>query len=225
MAISGCEGRPSDLAFKLCIEACGEIAACEEQAEIDALRAELAALDRGASRQGTAAAERQRAEIARLNNYYQSIGCERGPLAIFKHGAGGGRIWLGLTTSTVSLRSYATLGEIWGMVTRSADVQLRHSLLLLAATVIGMAWVYLLPPLAVVELPLAGLPVLAGLGALACILMAVAYAPTLRLYRLPLAWAATLPAAAGLYLAMTVDSAIRHRRGRGGLWKGRVARA
>ena len=46
-------------------------------------RAELAALDRGTSRQGAAAAERQRAEIARLSNYYHSIGCERGPLSIF----------------------------------------------------------------------------------------------------------------------------------------------
>ncbi|WP_052763821.1 DUF2865 domain-containing protein [Microvirga massiliensis] len=46
-------------------------------------RAELAALDRGGSRQAAAAAERQRAEIARLSSYYHSIGCERGPLSIF----------------------------------------------------------------------------------------------------------------------------------------------
>jgi hypothetical protein len=43
-------------------------------------RAELAALDRGSGRPAAAAAERQRAEIARLTSYYRSIGCERGPL-------------------------------------------------------------------------------------------------------------------------------------------------
>ncbi|MGH6942991.1 MAG: glycosyltransferase, partial [Geminicoccaceae bacterium] len=91
--------------------------------------------------------------------------------------------------------------------------------------VLGMTWVYLLPPLAVLETPLSGAPALAGLGALACVLMVVAYLPTLRLYRLRLGWAATLPVAVCLYLAMTMDSAIRHRRGQGGLWKGRVSRA
>jgi hypothetical protein len=52
--------------------------------------------------------------------------------------------------------------------------------------------------------------------------MAGAYGPTLRLYRRP-AWSAALllPAAAVLYTLMTVDSARRHWRGRGGRWKGR----
>src|SRR4051812_18311599 len=45
-------------------------------------RAELASLDRGGGQQ--AAAERQRAEIARLTGYYRSIGCEqRGPFSLF----------------------------------------------------------------------------------------------------------------------------------------------
>jgi hypothetical protein len=46
-------------------------------------RAELAALDRGGGRQAAAAADRQRAEIGRLVNYYRSIGCERGPFGLF----------------------------------------------------------------------------------------------------------------------------------------------
>jgi hypothetical protein len=46
-------------------------------------RAELAALDRGGGRPASAAADRQRAEIARMTNYYRSIGCERGPFGFF----------------------------------------------------------------------------------------------------------------------------------------------
>lgn len=42
-------------------------------------RAELAAIDRGGGREASAAAERQRGEIARLTGYYRSIGCDRGP--------------------------------------------------------------------------------------------------------------------------------------------------
>ena len=52
--------------------------------------------------------------------------------------------------------------------------------------------------------------------------MAIAFLPTLRLYRLSLLWAPTLPAIAAVYLGFTLDSAIQHVRGRGGLWKGRV---
>ena len=51
--------------------------------------------------------------------------------------------------------------------------------------------------------------------------MAATYAPTLRLYGQPRGAAAALPFAALLYTAMTVDSALRHARGRGGTWKGR----
>lgn len=51
-------------------------AALAQSAACQRYRAELAALDRGAS-PVSVAAERQRVEIARLSNYYQSIGCER----------------------------------------------------------------------------------------------------------------------------------------------------
>jgi len=49
----------------------------------------------------------------------------------------------------------------------------------------------------------------------------MAYRPTLKLYGLGAGWALTLPAAGLLYTLMTVDSARRHRQGRGGAWKGR----
>jgi len=53
-------------------------------------------------------------------------------------------------------------------------------------------------------------------------LMAIAYLPTLRLYSCPPLLAFGLPAIASLYTAMTLDSALRHWRGQGGAWKGRV---
>jgi hypothetical protein len=59
-------------------------------------------------------------------------------------------------------------------------------------------------------------------GAAAWLLMAGTYAPMLRYYRQPVAAALLLPLTATLYLAMTVDSAIQHYRGRGSAWKGRT---
>ncbi len=52
--------------------------------------------------------------------------------------------------------------------------------------------------------------------------MAGTYVPMLRHYRQPLWSAVLLPVTALLYLCMTVDSAVRHHRGRGAAWKGRT---
>jgi hopene-associated glycosyltransferase HpnB len=134
-----------------------------------------------------------------------------------------GRIWLGLTGSTRSLRDQAGLSEIWGMVARYADTQLGHSLPLLALTVLAMLGLYLVPPLALIAWPLHGSSTVAALGLAGWLCMTAAYWPTVRLYRLHSYWALTLPLAAALYTAMTVDSALQHRRGNGGRWKGRVA--
>ena len=57
-------------------------------------------------------------------------------------------IWLGLAEETQSLRAYNALMPIWTMVARTAYVQLGHNPLLLVSTIIGMALLYLLPPLA-----------------------------------------------------------------------------
>jgi hopene-associated glycosyltransferase HpnB len=138
-----------------------------------------------------------------------------------KHRPSGGRTWLGLTTRTRSLRPYVTLAEIWAMVARTADTQLRHSLPRLVGALIAMALGYLLPPLAMLSLPLHHDLAVAALGLLGWLAMSVAFRPTTRLYGLSRIWSATLPAAAALYMAMTVDSAIRYRRGVGGAWKGR----
>jgi hopene-associated glycosyltransferase HpnB len=139
-----------------------------------------------------------------------------------KHRPGGGRIWLGLTRTTTSLRRYDHLAEIWAMVGRSADTQLRHSIVRLTATLLGMGVTYLIPPLGLCAALVQTKPVLAALAVAAWIAMALAYRPTAKLYRLAVFWLATLPLAAALYTAMTVASAIRHRLGTGGRWKGRV---
>ena len=104
------------------------------------------------------------------------------------------------------------------MVARSAYDQLGYSPLLLAATIVGLALVYAAPPL--LALFASGLAWLMGL--MAWTLMAAAFQPILRLYRLPPAWGLALPAIAAAYMAFTVDSAYQHARGKGGLWKGRV---
>ena len=57
---------------------------------------------------------------------------------------------------------------------------------------------------------------------LAWLLMSRSLTPTLRLYGEHYAFAPLLPLAAALYSAMTFDSAVRHWRGQGGQWKGRV---
>jgi hypothetical protein len=108
------------------------------------------------------------------------------------------------------------------MVKRSAYDQLGYSPLSLALTVVGMAIVYIAPPLILMAYPLHGHGLAAALAALAWLLMSVAFRPTLRLYGQPAWMAPLLPAAGLLYAAMTVDSALAHAYGRGGAWKGRV---
>jgi hopene-associated glycosyltransferase HpnB len=146
-----------------------------------------------------------------------------------------GSTWLGLTTAIRSVRPYHGLTDLWQMVARSAYTQLRYSPLLLAGTLIGLAWLYALPPAAT----LAGLIALAagvtgpgpgaGPAALACgaglagwALMSMSFLPMLRLYRLSPLRAPGLPLIALLYAAMTADSARRHYAGLGAQWRGRT---
>jgi hopene-associated glycosyltransferase HpnB len=130
----------------------------------------------------------------------------------------GGAIWLETAGSTRSVREYGTFGEIHRMIARTAFTQLRHSTILLLATILGMAVVYLAPPL----LTLTGDFVAMACGLAAWILMTISFMPVLRFYRQPLLWAPLLPAIALLSAAATVDSAVRYWTGRGGVWKGRV---
>ena len=129
-----------------------------------------------------------------------------------------GAIWLGLTERVRSIRPYPALADIRRMVVRSAYAQLHFSPLLLLGTVVAMVLTYLAPPL----LAVFGSGVARVLGITTWTLMAVAFQPTLRLYRLSPLWGVALPAIASLYLLFTLDSAYQYVRGRGGSWKGRV---
>ncbi len=132
-----------------------------------------------------------------------------------------GPIRLALTARSRSTRPYAGWRGVGAMVTRSAYAQLRYSPWLLAGTVLGMGWLYLLPPAAAL---FGGGPARAA-GLIAWGLMAVAFQPTLRLYRRSPLWGAALPAIALFYTGATLASAWAHARGRGGLWKGRAQAA
>jgi hopene-associated glycosyltransferase HpnB len=133
---------------------------------------------------------------------------------------GGNRTWLGLSTSITSRRPYPRLADLWHMVARSAYTQLRTSPLLLVGCVLGLLLIFVTPIVAVIVGPTD----VRLLGLLAWLVLAATYVPMLRMYRLPLWLAPTLPAVAVLYTAMTVDSARRHWLGRGGAWKGRTAK-
>lgn len=139
---------------------------------------------------------------------------------IKKHGP----IWLGLTAKVKSQRAYESLSEIWDMVARTAFEQLGNSALALIGTVLVMSIAYLVPPIAAAGVLGGGAPALtiAALGVLTWWgLMGIAYQPTLTLYGLSRGWSLLLPVAAFFFTLMTVSSAIRYWRGRGGAWKGR----
>ena len=133
----------------------------------------------------------------------------------------GGPIWLGLAETSHSLRGYDRLSGIWNMVARTAFVQLKRSNLLVVLSTVGMIFLYLLPPFAFV-LGISKMDLSSTVfGAASWSIMAASIIPTLKLYRLNAAYSVLLPIAGALYVAMTVSSAVRDHRGKGGAWKGR----
>ena len=130
----------------------------------------------------------------------------------------GGSLWLGLSSTTRSLRVYGSFGEIGAMISRTAFNQLRHSWWLLGASLAGLALTYVTPPLLVAS----AAPLCMGLGAAAWLLMTIAYLPLVRFYGLPYGYALLLPAVAIFYAGATLHSAVRYACGRGGQWKGRA---
>jgi hopene-associated glycosyltransferase HpnB len=129
-----------------------------------------------------------------------------------------GPIWLGLTDSAHSLRPYPSLRDIWQMVARSAYDQLNYSPLFLVGTVLGMIVTYVMPPL----IGVFGSGWAQAIGLTAWGLMTFAFFPIIRFYKIAPLWSAALPVIASLYMVFTIDSALQHWRGKGGLWKGRV---
>jgi hopene-associated glycosyltransferase HpnB len=129
-----------------------------------------------------------------------------------------GPIWLGLTERVQSLRPYDEMKDVARMVSRSAYEQLERSPALLLGTAAGMAVTFVAPPI----FAIAGAGLVQAMGAASWLLMAVAFQPVLRLYRVSPAWGILLPAIACAYMAFTLHSAYQHARGRGGHWKGRA---
>jgi hopene-associated glycosyltransferase HpnB len=130
----------------------------------------------------------------------------------------GGRIFLELAEDARSLRSYRSAAEIGAMISRTAFAQLRHSYLLLLATLLGLFLTYLLPAV----LAFSGDPSLVCLGLGALLLMSICYLPMVRFYRQSPLWSLCLPLIGSFYIGAVIYSAVQYARGRGGTWKGRV---
>ena len=128
-----------------------------------------------------------------------------------------GPIWLGLTRRARSLRPYGGVAEIGRMISRSAYAQLRYSPLLLAGAVAGMVLVYVVPPI----LAVFGIGNAHWAGLCTWLMMAAAFQPILRFYRVSPLWGLALPAIGAAYTVFVLNSAFQVWRGRGGMWKGR----
>ena len=130
----------------------------------------------------------------------------------------GGRLWLGLTDSSRSLRSYGTFAEVGRMISRTAFNQLDHSALLLFGTVLGLVLTYLSP----IALVFGGSRIAMLLGGAAWAMMTASYVPMVRFYGLNPLWSLALPVTGIFYIGATLWSALQYWRGRGGQWKGRA---
>ena len=129
----------------------------------------------------------------------------------------GGKLWMGLTRASVSLREYRTFAEIRDMIARTAFTQLRYSFVQLVVAVAGLfvtfwlAWI----------LFFTGNDPAWIMASTAVALMTTTFLLTVLFYSLPPYWAFTLPLAAVFYAYATCLSAARYCIGRGAQWKGR----
>jgi hopene-associated glycosyltransferase HpnB len=130
----------------------------------------------------------------------------------------GGKIWMGLTRESRSLRVYTNLSEIRDMIARTAFTQLRYSALLFLGTMPGLALTFLLPVILTFSASIRIWP----FALAAWCLMTASFLPVVTYYRLRPIWALLLPLAALFYAYATCLSAARYWLGRGGQWKGRA---
>jgi hopene-associated glycosyltransferase HpnB len=130
----------------------------------------------------------------------------------------GGKVWMGLTRKSTSLRAYGTFGEIRDLIARTAFTQLRYSALLLTGTLAAMFLTYFAP----VILLFAHDSTSRTLGFVAWLFMTLSFLPTVRFYRLSIVWTPLLPLTAVFYTYATWVSAMRYWMGKGGHWKGRT---
>ena len=162
----------------------------------------------------------RRQALARIGGIAAIRGALIDDVALARAVKRGGRVWLGHSVLARSIRPYPGFADIWRMVARSAYVQLRHSPVLLAGTILGLALLFVVPPLAALSGHGAGLA--AGWAAWA--VMAASFVPSLRRFGLSPLWAPALPLVALFYMAATIGAALDHHRGRGVVWKSRAYR-
>jgi hopene-associated glycosyltransferase HpnB len=120
----------------------------------------------------------------------------------------GGKIWMGLTRASVSLREYGTFAEIRDMIARTAFAQLGYSLVLLVVTLIGLFMTFWLAWI----LFFTGDDPAWIMASTAVALMTTTFLLTVRFYGLSPVWAFTLPVAALFYGYATGLSAVRWHR-------------
>ena len=116
------------------------------------------------------------------------------------------------------------------MVARSAFAQRDFSYWRLVGTAIGLALVFVLPPLAVVlgavalglGAPAAPSALLLATSLAAWALMTVSHMAHVAWYGTEALLAPTLPISVALYALMTIDSARRHWSGADARWRGRA---
>jgi hopene-associated glycosyltransferase HpnB len=129
----------------------------------------------------------------------------------------GGKVWMGLTRLSYSLRSYSGFSEIRDMIARTAFTQLSYSVAALTGTLVGMVLLFVLPVL----LTFSRQPYVWHLALAAWCLMSVSLMPALNFYRVSPIFSLLLPVVALFYCYATLLSAVRYWLGRGGQWKGR----
>jgi hopene-associated glycosyltransferase HpnB len=156
----------------------------------------------------------RRAALQRIGGVVSISGALIDDVALAQKVKRGGRIWLGHSALARSVRRYPGPADVWRMIARSAYVQLKLSPWLLVGSTLGLAWLFLLPPVAA----LSG----SWIGAATWVLMAATFSPTLRRFGLSVLWAPLLPLIAVFYMAATLGSAFDHHRGRGVVWKNRA---
>jgi hopene-associated glycosyltransferase HpnB len=139
-------------------------------------------------------------------------------VALAKAVKSSGCIYLGHSGLAASIRSYPDFADIWRMISRTAFTQLRHSALIVALTLAGLALVWLAP---VIEI-LVGRDWRFAFALTAFALAAMSYMPTLARYGRSKFWALALPLIALFYMSATLGSALNHWFGRGASWKSRA---
>lgn len=129
----------------------------------------------------------------------------------------GGRIWMGLTRASRSIRRYGTFARIRDMIARTAFTELHYSAVELLETLFGLLFTFVLPVVMTFSPNLRTWPCALA----AWILMSVSLLPTLIFYRVSPLFAPLLPVVALFYAYATALSAVRYWLGQGAQWKER----